>query len=167
MTPKTTDEDRNLIWLEKLRRGDVALVGGKNSSLGEMLQSLDGAGIRVPPGFATTSQAYRQYLSANAFDAVLHDELGKLAEGRLTLAQAGAAIRQTIASGAWPDELERDIRNAYRELGKRVGRNDPPVAVRSSATAEDLPDASFAGQQETFLNVVGEDALLRADRHLV
>ncbi len=154
----------NLIWLENLRRGDVGLVGGKNSSLGEMLQTLGAAGIKVPPGFATTSSAYRKFLDENAFGDVLREELGRLADGRATLAQAGAAIRQTIAGGAWPADLEKDIRAAYRELARRTGNGEPAVAVRSSATAEDLPDASFAGQQETFLNVVGEDALLTACR---
>lgn len=164
MHNRNENDTQNLIWLEHLRRGDVGLVGGKNSSLGEMLQTLEGAGIKVPPGFATTSLAYRKFLSANAFEDVLRDELAKLADGRSTLAQAGARIRQTIAAGNWPKELEDDIRHAYRELGKRTGHDQPSVAVRSSATAEDLPDASFAGQQETFLNVVGEAALLTACR---
>lgn len=164
MNQQLDTEKQNLIWLEHLRRGDVGLVGGKNSSLGEMLQTLAGAGIKVPPGFATTSLAYRKFLSENAFEDVLRQELAKLADGRSTLSQAGAKIRQTIAAGAWPNELEADIRAAYRELAKRTGHDQPSVAVRSSATAEDLPDASFAGQQETFLNVVGETALLTACR---
>lgn len=165
MTQTTTaGADANLIWLEHLRREDVASVGGKNSSLGEMLQTLAGAGIRVPPGFATTSTAYRSFLSENAFRDVLQGELAKLADGRSTLAEAGKAIRATIASGIWPAQIEAEIRAAYRELGQRVGRENPSVAVRSSATAEDLPDASFAGQQETFLNIVGEEALLKACR---
>jgi pyruvate,water dikinase len=153
-----------LIWLEHLKRGDVAKVGGKNSSLGEMLQSLSAADIRVPPGFATTADAYRMFLGANNFGDKLEQELGKLADGRSTLAEAGSAIRAIIRSGSWPKQIETDIREAYRELGRRVGRENPSVAVRSSATAEDLPDASFAGQQETFLNVVGEEALLSACR---
>ncbi|WP_460272767.1 phosphoenolpyruvate synthase [Celeribacter sp. ULVN23_4] len=153
-----------LIWLEHLKRGDVAKVGGKNSSLGEMLQSLSAADIRVPPGFATTADAYRMFLGANNFGDKLEHELGKLADGRATLAEAGSAIRAIIRSGSWPKQIEMDIREAYRELGRRVGRDTPSVAVRSSATAEDLPDASFAGQQETFLNVVGEEELLSACR---
>ncbi len=164
MTTSTETNNANLIWLENLRRGDVGLVGGKNSSLGEMLQTLGAAGIKVPPGFATTSAAYRKFLAENDFGDVLRTELGKLADGRSTLAQAGAAIRATIASGSWPTELEQEIREAYRELAKRTGHENPSVAVRSSATAEDLPDASFAGQQETFLNVVGESELLTACR---
>ncbi|SFK01134.1 phosphoenolpyruvate synthase [Celeribacter neptunius] len=164
MTQSVAMGGQSLIWLETLRRGDVAKVGGKNSSLGEMLQTLGEAGIRVPPGFATTSDAYRDFLAENGFGDVLKHELGKLADGRATLAEAGKAIRDTIRSGVWPEKIETDIREAYRELGRRIGRENPSVAVRSSATAEDLPDASFAGQQETFLNVVGEEALLTACR---
>ncbi len=164
MDQSNTPKQKSLIWLEHLKREDVAKVGGKNSSLGEMLQSLDVAQIRVPPGFATTSDAYRAFMKANAFSDVLKEELAKLEDGRSSLAEAGREIRATIASGVWPEEIETDIRAAYRELGNRVGRADPSVAVRSSATAEDLPDASFAGQQETFLNVVGEEALLAACR---
>ena len=155
---------KNLIWLEHLKRGDVALVGGKNSSLGEMVQSLDQSRIRVPPGFATTSHAYRVFMDENAFRDVLTTELSALSSGKKTLAQVGRAIRETVVTGSWPQSVEDDIRAAYRELGKRVGRDNPSVAVRSSATAEDLPDASFAGQQETYLNVEGETALLTACR---
>ncbi|SNS98724.1 phosphoenolpyruvate synthase [Antarctobacter heliothermus] len=158
------EDTRNLIWFEHLKRGDVALVGGKNASLGEMVQSLDASRIRVPPGFATTAQAYRAFIEVNDFGKVLRDELGALAAGRKTLALAGRKIRETLAAGVFPPEIEADILAAYRALGRRVGRADPSVAVRSSATAEDLPDASFAGQQETFLNVTGERALLLACR---
>ncbi|MDD9733156.1 PEP/pyruvate-binding domain-containing protein, partial [Mameliella sp. AT18] len=164
MADMDTDDRRTLIWFEHLRRGDVALVGGKNASLGEMVQSLDASRIRVPPGFATTSSAYRAFIAANGFGAVLREELAALGEGRKTLAQAGRAIRETLATGAFPPQIEADILDAYRELGRRTGRENPSVAVRSSATAEDLPDASFAGQQETFLNVEGERALLMACR---
>lgn len=164
MADKDTDETRTLIWFEHLRRGDVALVGGKNASLGEMVQSLDASRIRVPPGFATTSASYRAFIEANGFGDVLRDELAALGEGRKTLAQAGRAIRETLATGGFPPQIEADILEAYRDLGRRVGRENPSVAVRSSATAEDLPDASFAGQQETFLNVEGERALLMACR---
>ncbi|WP_323770771.1 phosphoenolpyruvate synthase [Antarctobacter sp.] len=164
MAHENGGDTRNLIWFEHLKRGDVALVGGKNASLGEMVQSLDASRIRVPPGFATTSQAYRTFIEANAFGEVLRQELDALAAGQRTLAQAGRAIRETLATGSFPTEIETDILNAYRELGRRLGRENPSVAVRSSATAEDLPDASFAGQQETFLNVTGERALLLACR---
>jgi phosphoenolpyruvate synthase len=161
---KNGTSDTRLIWFEELRRTDVAKVGGKNASLGEMVQELGQKGIRVPPGFATTADAYREFLAENDFGASLKDALDKMADGRASLSETGTSIRTTLASGQWPAALEADIRSAYRELAKRSGRNDPAVAVRSSATAEDLPDASFAGQQETFLNVVGEEALLSACR---
>ncbi|SDH69845.1 phosphoenolpyruvate synthase [Alloyangia pacifica] len=153
-----------LTWFEDLTRDNVPEVGGKNASLGEMVARLGREGIRVPPGFATTAGAYRSYISANGLDAVLADALGQLADGRLTLAEAGQRIRAAVAAGRWPDDIESAIRTAYRDLGARVGETEPAVAVRSSATAEDLPDASFAGQQETFLNIRGEAALLSACR---
>ncbi|WP_353476424.1 phosphoenolpyruvate synthase (plasmid) [Salipiger sp. H15] len=153
-----------LKWFEDLTRDDVPEVGGKNASLGEMVSRLGGEGIRVPPGFATTAAAYRRYVTANGLDAVLSDQLGQLAEGRIPLAEAGQRIRAALAAGKWPEEIESAIRTAYRALAERVGEAEPAVAVRSSATAEDLPDASFAGQQETFLNIRGEAALLAACR---
>ncbi len=164
MNHSAKKSNNSLIWLENIKRDDIAKVGGKNASLGEMLQSLDATRIRVPPGFATTSDAYRSFLKANSLGPRIEDELGKLRDGRTTLAEAGRAIRTAVIAGIWPKNLEADIRAAYRDLGKRVGRENPSVAVRSSATAEDLPNASFAGQQETFLNIVGEDALLSACR---
>ena len=118
----------------------------------------------MPPGFATTSSAYRKFVEENEFDRVLRENLDALAAGRLTLAEAGHHIRDTLVKGKLPTDVEADIRAAYRELGQRVGQDEPSVAVRSSATAEDLPDASFAGQQETFLNIRGEAALLAACR---
>ncbi|MBW6506237.1 MAG: phosphoenolpyruvate synthase [Rhodobacteraceae bacterium] len=153
-----------LIWFENLTRKDVALVGGKNSSLGEMVRTLGAKGIRVPPGFATTAETFRGFLRDNGLDAVLAEHLEALADGRATLADTGQAIRAAIAAGRWPNAIRDDIIAAYRALGERAGQADPAVAVRSSATAEDLPDASFAGQQETFLNVRGEAALLAACR---
>ncbi|MCK0171871.1 phosphoenolpyruvate synthase [Aliiroseovarius sp. S1123] len=162
MTDALKTTSPTLIWLDDLSRTDIAKVGGKNASLGEMLQSLSERGIRVPPGFATTSDAYRSFISTNGLDRVLLEVLPKLEANRISLAAAGKTIREAITEGVWPDDAERDIRAAYHELGARVGKSDPAVAVRSSATAEDLPDASFAGQQETFLNVRGEDALLDA-----
>ncbi len=153
-----------LIWYENLRRDDVATVGGKNASLGEMISTLGASGIRVPPGFATTSEAYRGFLAANDLTRVIAGRIKALEDGRMTLHQAGEAIRAAIVEGDWPTETAEAITGAYRELAARSGRKDPAVAVRSSATAEDLPDASFAGQQETFLNVTGEAALLDACR---
>ncbi|SFP76366.1 phosphoenolpyruvate synthase [Tranquillimonas alkanivorans] len=154
----------SVIWFENLARGDVALVGGKNSSLGEMVQQLGAKGIRVPDGFATTSDAFRAYLRANRLNDTMRETLGRLDDHKITLHQAGTRIREAIEQGDWPDEIEEAIRDSYRELCRRAGVDDVSVAVRSSATAEDLPDASFAGQQETFLNVRGEKALLAACR---
>ena len=151
-------------WFDNLRRTDVPMVGGKNASLGEMVHALGARGIRIPPGFATTADAYWQYIDANS----LREEIGALIADwrarRITLAEAGGAIRDLIVQGDWPAELAEAIRQSYRELAKRTGYADVAVAVRSSATAEDLPDASFAGQQETFLNIQGEAELLHACR---
>ena len=146
----------------EVKRDDVATVGGKNASLGEMIGALGKKGILVPPGFATTSDAYRAYLSANDLDKRIGDALKKLASGKATLHQTGEAVRSLILSGDWPDDTAKAISDHYQALCKETGESAVPVAVRSSATAEDLPDASFAGQQETFLNVIGEDALLDA-----
>jgi pyruvate, water dikinase len=158
------DETSRVIWFEMLARGDVARVGGKNASLGEMVRSLGAQGIRVPPGFATSADAFREFLRENRLDETIATTLAKLQDGRQTLQQAGAAIRQAIIEGEWPEATREAILAAYRTLGERVGGGETPVAVRSSATAEDLPDASFAGQQETYLNVRGEAALLDACR---
>lgn len=155
---------RHLIWFEDLRRADVALVGGKNSSLGEMVAELGELGIKVPPGYATTSDAFRGFIKANGLGKVIRETMTDLDAGRISLAKAGKKLRKAINAGGWPEETREAILAAYRELGKRTGTTEPSVAVRSSATAEDLPDASFAGQQETFLNVVGEKALLEACR---
>ncbi|HSF91249.1 MAG TPA: PEP/pyruvate-binding domain-containing protein, partial [Paracoccaceae bacterium] len=156
--------ENEVIFFEGLRRSDVAIVGGKNSSLGEMVQELGAMGIRVPPGFATTANAYRRYIKENTLDALITETLGLYSDGKITLHKAGDAIRTAVAAGNWPKETEEAIRGAYRTLSERSGQTDMAVAVRSSATAEDLPDASFAGQQETYLNVVGEDDLLIACR---
>lgn len=159
------DTHENLVWFDNLGRDDVPQVGGKNASLGEMVRNLGEKGITVPPGFATTSDAYRHYIQENNLHTFLETCLDDLSRERVTLQEAGKLIRAEIRAGSWPDHIEADIRAAYRKLGSRVGIADPSVAVRSSATAEDLPDASFAGQQETFLNVRGEEELLRACRH--
>ncbi|WP_270936476.1 phosphoenolpyruvate synthase [Falsiroseomonas oryzae] len=157
-------QDAVVAWFEELGIQDVPLVGGKNASLGEMTQALSGAGVRVPGGFATTAAAYRAYLAANGLEGRLAGLLAALKQGRATLQQTGEAIRHAILDGTFPDHLAASIRDAYRELGRRRGIEAPSVAVRSSATAEDLPGASFAGQQETFLNVRGEAALMEACR---
>lgn len=160
MTKKT----RNVMWFEDLSRGDVSLVGGKNASLGEMVRELSQVDIKVPPGFATTADAFRAYVEFNELDSVLDRVLGDLENNKVTLAEAGAEIRRSFIAGDWPSDIKHDILTCFAELGARTGSDDLSVAVRSSATAEDLPDASFAGQQETFLNVRGERALLETCR---
>jgi pyruvate,water dikinase len=157
-------KDSHVIWFEQLKRGDVAQVGGKNASLGELIAALQPKGINVPPGFATTAAAFRLFIEHNNLGPVLESHLSALSAGRAELAEAGSAIRKAILAGDWPQDIEAAIRAAYRRLGEMAGQEAPSVAVRSSATAEDLPDASFAGQQETFLNIEGEDALVHACR---
>jgi len=151
-------------WLEEPAARQIPRVGGKNAGLAEMIQTLGAQGIRVPPGFATSASAYRQFIAANALAAPLRALLEAHTTGKATLADTGAAIRRHIVDAALPAPFEQAIRSAYRELSVRCGVPEATVAVRSSATAEDLPQASFAGQQETFLNVHGESALLRACR---
>jgi pyruvate, water dikinase len=148
-------------WFEDLGLGDVTLVGGKNASLGEMIRNLSPQGIRVPGGFATTAQAYWKFLDANNLRMPISEQIGTLHRGA-DLAEVGDVIRQMIMEAEFPPHLAQGLKDAYRELGVRLQRKNPDVAVRSSATAEDLPEASFAGQQETFLNVMGEAALLDA-----
>lgn len=139
---------------------DIPLVGGKNASLGEMYQHLSTAGIQVPNGFATTAEAYRDYIEHNQLNDYIADALENLdTHDMQALAKAGARIRQKIMNGAMPAALAEEIRAAYRLLEEEYGLN-PDVAVRSSATAEDLPTASFAGQQETYLNIRGSNTLL-------
>ncbi|HVL37172.1 MAG TPA: phosphoenolpyruvate synthase, partial [Burkholderiales bacterium] len=133
--------------------------GGKNASLGEMIGRLAAAGIRVPGGFATTAQAYRAFLAHNRLEERIRSKLDELAADAHNLAPVGKAVREMILDGEFPDALAQAIAHAYRRLGARAA-----VAVRSSATAEDLPEASFAGQLESFLNVQGEDAVLDACR---
>jgi len=156
--------DSHVIWFDQLRRGDVAQVGGKNASLGELIAALQPKGINVPSGYATTAAAYRLFIDHNGLGPVMADRLSDYAAGRANLAETGSAIRSAILGGKWPEDIEKAIRSAYRKLGEMAEEEAPGVAVRSSATAEDLPDASFAGQQETFLNIEGEKELMNACR---
>ena len=154
----------NVVRLEDLRIADVPRVGGKNASLGEMIGGLAARGIRVPGGFATTTAAYRGFLAGNGLAARIEARLAALDPDDVeALARCGAEIRQWIVDAPLPGQLEAEIATAYRELMKA---GEHPVAVRSSATAEDLPDASFAGQQETLLNVTGLPNVLAAIRHV-
>jgi pyruvate,water dikinase len=149
---------------EELRVGDVESVGGKNSSLGEMISQLASAGVRVPTGFATTAQAFRDFLKHNQLDHKIAQCLSTLnVDDVRALAEAGAEIRSWIESAAFQPQLESEIREAFKKLDSS-GKGS--FAVRSSATAEDLPDASFAGQQETFLNVCGIEDILKKIREV-
>ena len=155
-----------VVGFEKLGMHDVGRVGGKNASLGEMIAQLAGAGVRVPGGFATTAQAYRDFLAHDGLEKRIETALAGLnVDDVKALARAGAQIRQWIVGQPLPAPLEQAIAQAYQAL--QLGANgDLSVAVRSSATAEDLPDASFAGQQETFLNIHGLASVLDAVRQV-
>jgi len=150
----------------ELGMDDVATVGGKNASLGEMVARLSERGVRVPDGFATTAEAYRHYLRHNDLESRIREALEPLdTDDVASLERVGGQIRGWIAEGEMPADLVEEITSGYRELGREYGEN-PDVAVRSSATAEDLPTASFAGQQESYLNIVGEPALLDSIRQV-
>ena len=145
---------------------DLEQVGGKNASLGEMIGGLAAAGIRVPDGFATTADAFREFLSANSLEQRIDERLKKLDPKDVkALAECGKEIRSWVLKGTFPSEFEQEIKSKYQELVKHTS-SDASFAVRSSATAEDLPEASFAGQQETFLNIRGADNVLEAIRHV-
>ena len=149
-----------VVDFEQVRMRDVETVGGKNASLGEMIGSLSSLGVRVPGGFATTAQAYRDFLQQNGLDARIRKALSGLdVDDVAKLAATGAQIREWILSTPFPPALEQAVLSALRRMS---GGQEISVAVRSSATAEDLPEASFAGQQETFLNVRGEANVLKA-----
>lgn len=147
-----------------LKREDIAIVGGKNASLGEMIGALSARGIAVPPGFATTAEAYWSFVEGNRLRERTASLIADWQAGKTSLAETGRVIRDLFMHGDWPEPTADAILRAYRSLSQQLGQDDPAVAVRSSATAEDLPDASFAGQQETFLNIAGERALLDACR---
>lgn len=143
---------------------DVAQFGGKNASLGEMASAFREKNVRVPPGFATTANAYRAFLAANDLEGRMRALFAEREAGHATLRQTGEEIRRLFLQGSFPDDIAQAIRAQYEQLGRTAGTADPAVAVRSSATAEDLPTASFAGAQETFLNVRGASDLLDACR---
>ena len=154
-----------ILSLDTLRMTDVARAGGKNASLGEMIGALSAAGVRVPGGFATTADAFREFLARDGLAGRIRRRLAELDVSDVrALAAAGGEIRGWIESAPLPPELERELRVRYARMAD--GDPDCAVAVRSSATAEDLPDASFAGQQETLLNVRGADALVGAVREV-
>ena len=155
-----------LAWLKDLRLKDLEQVGGKNSSLGEMIGALSGAGIRVPGGFATSADAYREFLAGGGLDRRIEERIRGLPQDDVqALAACGKEIREWILKQPFPAALEKEIRSYYQQLEKDTS-GETSFAVRSSATAEDLPDASFAGQQETFLNIRGVENVLESIRHV-
>lgn len=166
MSSASTTRPSSIRWFSDLGMADLEEVGGKNASLGEMVSQLADLGVRVPNGFATTAAAYRSFIG----DTGLAERIEGLLDGLDTddvrrLAEVGTEIRAAVVAQDFPADLEADVREAYDRLVEESG-DEPSFAVRSSATAEDLPDASFAGQQETFLNVRGIDAVLTAIREV-
>jgi pyruvate,water dikinase len=159
-----TGRDENVRWFEEIGASDVGQVGGKNASLGEMIRSLKESGVRVPEGFATTAHAYRLFLAGNGLEVPMREQLERLKTASASLQETGEALRRMFLDSEFPAPVSEAIVASYRELCRHTGQPEIAVAVRSSATAEDLPEASFAGQQETFLNVRGERALLHACR---
>ncbi len=159
---KTARNDVFIRLFEDVRMTDIAEVGGKNASLGELSHAFSKKTVAVPPGFAVTAHAYRVFMEANRLNAPVAEILKRYHKRSISLGQAGRSIRRLIMRGTFPSDLRQAILKAHAALCRRAGSNT--VAVRSSATAEDLPNASFAGQHESFLNVRGADALLSACR---
>ncbi len=152
-----------LLWFDQIGLKDIDKVGGKNASLGEMLRHLTSNGIRVPEGFAITTKAFREFVAA----ASLEDKVKNILDGMdpdnpSDVSPRGKAVRKAFLEAEFSDEIRREIEYGYWELGRRLGIENPSVAIRSSATSEDLDGASFAGQHETILNVRGETNVLRA-----
>lgn len=156
-------ENEYVLWFDELRRADVGLVGGKSSSLGELTSATK---VPVPYGYATTANAYRYFMDVTGQNKKIHELLEGLddVEDSVELHEVCTRIRQSIMDAEMPADLAQAIADSYDELAEKVGEKDPFVAVRSSATAEDLPDASFAGQQDTYLNVHGKEEVIRPER---
>ena len=153
-----------VLRFDEVSSRDGAHVGGKNAALGEMIRALKRQGVRVPGGFATTADAFRLFVRENNIDNKVRAEIERLEKGRKSLAAVGKALRALFLKAKFPEQVETQLRDAYRNLCERYDKRALDVAVRSSATAEDLPEASFAGQQQTFLNISGEDAVVDACR---
>ncbi|MEZ0271865.1 MAG: PEP/pyruvate-binding domain-containing protein, partial [Methylophilaceae bacterium] len=154
----------HVLWFEQIRLDDLPRVGGKNASLGEMYQTLTGHGVKIPNGFAITAQAYWHFIDKSNLRGRMRTLLSRVdahSDVR-TLQETGESLRELLLEAPLPEDLEKAVLEAYAKLSAGYGRKDVDVAVRSSATAEDLPNASFAGQQETFLNINGEAQLLHA-----
>ena len=157
--------NEHLLWLDQIGLKDIAKVGGKNSSLGEMLRHLTAKGIRVPEGFAITTKAFRWFVENAGLNEAVESTLKNVdPDNPSDVAERGRKIRRAFLDASFPEELEREIKYGYWELGRRLSMKNPSVAIRSSATSEDLDGASFAGQHETILNVRGETAILKAIR---
>ena len=153
----------NILWFKEIGIADTGLVGGKNASLGEMYRTLSSKNILIPNGFAITAAAYRYFLKHNGLDTLISQKVSKLNTKNIkSLNQTARDIQNAIVKGDFPKDLEDGIRAAYAELSKNYSEAGTDVAVRSSATAEDLPGASFAGQHETYLNISKPDELLTA-----
>jgi len=157
-----TDDKKYVMWFEDTGIQDVALVGGKNASLGEMIRNLEPKGVQVPGGFSITAEAYKYYIDKAGIADKIKDVLSDLDTHDMeNLAERGEKVRNLILESEIPEDLAEEIMKFYDETCKRYDVDEVDVAVRSSATAEDLPDASFAGQQETYLNVK-RDTLLQS-----
>ncbi|MGP8215098.1 MAG: phosphoenolpyruvate synthase [Bacteroidia bacterium] len=155
-----------ILKLEEVGHSDIQIVGGKNASLGEMLQHLTQLGINIPAGFVVTVAAYKKFIEHNNLDAIIKEIINKIDLNNIeSLRRGGLQVRQLIKNGKFPDEIETQIIEAYSQLSAKYKQDITDVAVRSSATAEDLPDASFAGQQETYLNVRGAESLINSVRN--
>jgi pyruvate, water dikinase len=155
-----------IVNLTEIQLSDLELVGGKNASLGEMIQNIGDLGVNIPSGFAITVEAYWDFISHNKLDIKIRELIEKMKQDDLvSLRKTGLEIRQLIRNGEWPDDLKIEIKDRYKQLSQKYGSKITDVAVRSSATAEDLPDASFAGQQETYLNVRGPEQILTSVRN--
>jgi len=159
----TDKKEALLLWFDELGKEDVPIVGGKSANLGEMTRELQSAGVPVPYGFSTTAKAYRYFLDYNKLNEKIDEAMAQLKDPNDTdsLQKVGATIRKLIVDAQLPQDLASQVTEAYKKLSQIAGLDDAYVAVRSSATAEDLPDASFAGQQETYLNVKGEQEVLQ------
>ena len=150
-------------WFSDVGMADVPIVGGKNASLGEMIRELGPLGIRVPGGYALTADAYRYFLKTNDLETPIREAMTRLDRGNVEdLRRTSRSIQNLVIGAEFPEEIEAEILRCYRELSVLYDEDFTDVAVRSSATAEDLPTASFAGQQESFLNVHGDAQLLES-----
>ncbi|MCB0794962.1 MAG: phosphoenolpyruvate synthase [Flavobacteriales bacterium] len=161
-----TNHPDHLKWLHEVNMDDLASVGGKNASLGEMIQNLSKLGVSVPGGFVVTVASYEAFIAHNELDAKIRELVGAMdPEDVESIRRTGLAVRALVKNGKFPKAISREIAARYREMSEQYGQEATDVAVRSSATAEDLPDASFAGQQETYLNIRGTEELLVAVRN--